>query len=138
MSTLKGPIAGRLMIAALGLGAIAMIDSRIQTVDAGQNSSQPIRCELKVREHDNGVALEGIVFAKTAVEGSYQLQVSQVGGAGTSAINQSGGFSAAPGTPSSLAIVRLGSGDGGTYVAKLKVTSNGSTIECTERVRGAL
>jgi hypothetical protein len=74
---------------------------------------------------------------RSAVMGSYQLRVSKTGDGGSSDINQSGEFSAGPGGPSTLSTVTLG-GDGGSYVARLTVTWDGGTIECTERVRSAL
>jgi hypothetical protein len=135
MSLVKGPLAVWFLPAALGIGAAGAIDGSIERVGAGQHASQPLRCEIQVKEHSNSVAIEGVVFAKTAVEGSYQLRVSKSGGAGGSDINQSGDFSAGPGEPSTLGTVSLG-GDGGSYVAKLTVTWDGGSIECTERVRG--
>lgn len=137
MSTVGGPLAVWLVPVALGVGGIGAINSSIERVDAGANGSQPVRCEIQVKERGHSVALEGVVFATTAIEGSYQLRVSKSGGAGSSDINQSGGFSAAPGERSTLGLVALG-GDGGSYLAKLKVTWNGGSIECTERVRGVL
>src|SRR5919198_2389822 len=118
MLILKGPAAVWLVPAALGVGVIGAIDGSIERVGIGPKASQPIRCEIQVKEHGNSVALEGAVFAKTAIEGSYQLRVSKSGSSGSSDINQSGDFSAGPGEPSSLGTVTLG-GDGGSYVAKL-------------------
>jgi hypothetical protein len=133
MSEVTGPLAGWFVPAALGVGVISVIASGIERVDA----SQSIRCEIQVKEHGNAVALEGVVFAKNAVEGSYQLRVSKTGGGGSSDINQSGDFSAGPGEPSTLGTVTLG-GDGGSYIARLTVTWDGGAIECTERVGGTL
>ncbi|HZA01655.1 MAG TPA: curli-like amyloid fiber formation chaperone CsgH [Hyphomicrobiaceae bacterium] len=137
MLMIKGPLAVWLVPAALGVGVIGAIDGSIERVGGGPSASQPIRCEIQVKEHGNNVALQGVVFAKTAVEGSYQLRVSKSGGAGSSDINQSGEFSAGPGEPGTLGTVTLG-GDGGSYVAKLTVTWHGGSTECTERVRGTL
>jgi hypothetical protein len=137
MSLVKAPPAVWLVPVALGVGIIGVIDSSVERVDAGQNAPQPIRCEIQVEEHGRSVALAGVVFAEAAIEGSYRLRVSKSGGGGSSDIDQSGDFSAAPGEPSTLGTVTLG-GDGGSYVAKLTVTWSGGTIECTERVRGSL
>jgi hypothetical protein len=123
--------------AALGIGAAGATHGSIERVGAGQTGSQPVRCEIQVRERGNSVALEGVVFASTTIEGSYQLRVSKSGGGGSSDINQSGGFSAGPDGPSTLGTVTLG-GDGGAYVAKLTVTWHGGSTECTERVGGTL
>jgi hypothetical protein len=137
MSLVKGPLAVWLLPAALGIGAAGAIHGSIERVGDGRTASQPLRCEIQVQEHGNSVALEGVVFAKSAVMGSYQLRVSKTGGGGSSDINQSGEFSAGPGGPSTLSTVTLG-GDGGSYVARLTVTWDGGTIECTERVRSTL
>jgi hypothetical protein len=136
MLMLKGPLAAWLVPAALGVGVVGAIDGSIERVGAGPGASQPIRCEIHVKEHGHSVALQGVAFAKTAVEGSYQLRVTKSGGAGSSDINQSGDFTAAPGEPSTLGTVTLGT-DGGAYVAKLTVTWQGGSTECTERVRGS-
>ena len=137
MSLVKGPLAVWLLPAALGIGAAGAIHGSIERVGAGPTASQPLRCEIQIQEHGTSVALEGVVFAKTAVEGSYQLRVTKSGTAGSSDINQSGDFSAGPGEPGRLGTVTLG-GDGGSYVARLTVTWDGGSIECTERVRGTL
>ena len=137
MSLVKGPLAVWLLPAALGIGAAGTIHGSIERVGAGPTASQPLRCEIQVQERGNSVALQGLVFAKTAIEGSYQLRVSKSGGGGSSDINQSGDFSAGPGEPSTLGTVSLG-GDGGSYVARLTVTWDGGSIECTERVGGTL
>lgn len=123
----------RLVPAVLGLAAIA---AGAGAAGAGSYGSQPLRCEIQVDERGNSVALEGLVFAKSAIEGSYHLTVSKSGGSGSSEINQSGGFSAGPGGPASLASVTLGGG--GSYIARLRVTWDGHSVECTERVRGSL
>jgi hypothetical protein len=128
----KGRLAALLVPLALGLCVFSISDST-GSKDAGP---QPLRCELRVTESGDRVVLEGVVVAKTAIEGSYRLRVSQAGGAGSSDIDQGGDFSASPGAPSTLGSVTLAGG--GSYYAKLKVTWTGGAIECSERVRGAL
>lgn len=132
MAIIKRSSAILLLPTVLGLGAVAF-----STADAGQGGSQPVRCEIQIKERGNSLTLEGVVVAKAAIQGSYQLHVSKSAGAGNSDITQSGDFTAAADAPTSLGVVTLG-GDGGSYVAKLKVTSQGRSYECTERVRGVL
>jgi hypothetical protein len=143
MSEGQGLLAALLVPLALGLGAIGLSD-RMGSVEAGsatiarligQGMAKPLRCELRVTESGHGVVLEGIVVAKTAIEGAYRLRVSQAGGAGSSDIHQSGDFSAGPGAPSTLATITLGRG---SYSAQLRVTWTGGSIECSEHVGGAL
>lgn len=134
MATNKGMVAVGLVPLALGLGVIG---SGIEMVKAGPSGSQPIRCEIQVKERGAGVTLEGVVFAKTPIHGSYKFRVSKSGSSGSSDIDQSGDFSAGPGAASTLGTVTLG-GNSGAYVARLKVNAEGRTIECAERVGGAL
>lgn len=132
MAIIKRSSAILLLPTVLGLGAVAF-----STADAGQGGSQPVRCEIQIKERGNSLTLEGVVVAKAAIQGSYQLHVSKSAGAGNSDITQSGDFTAAADAQTSLGVVTLGS-DGGSYDAKLKVTSQGRSYECSRRVRGVL
>lgn len=132
MSNTKHGLAVRLVPLALGLGVIGMAGSAIHDkADAGQNSAGA-RCEIVVSKRGGGVELTGIVYAKTPVHGSYVLTVSKSGSGGGSDISQSGDFSAAPGKPGYLGNVMIG-GDGGAYVAKLRIKSSDGSAECVER-----
>ena len=115
----------------LGLGALS-----VASVAADQNDSGSIRCEIHEKTTRAGVALEGVVTSKTAVEGSYRLKVTASGAAGSSDINQSGEFTAGAKTASSLGSVMLGGN--GSYDARLDVTIDGRTIRCSKRVGGTL
>lgn len=132
MAIIKRSSAILLLPTVLGLGAVAF-----STADAGQGGSQPVRCEIQIKERGNSLTLEGVVVAKAAIQGSYQLHVSKSAGAGNSDITQSGDFTAAADAQTSLGVVTLG-GDGGSYDAKLKVTSQGRSYDCSRRVRGVL
>ena len=115
----------------LGLGALS-----VASVADDKNDSGSIRCEIQEKTTRAGVALEGVVTAKTAVEGSYRFQISSSGGSGSSDINQSGEFTAGPQAASTLGSVML-AGDG-AYEALLDVTIDGRTIRCSKRVAGTL
>jgi len=69
MSLVKGPLAVWLVPAALVVGAVGAIDGSLERVGSGPNASQPLRCEIQVKEHGGSVALEGLVFAQTAIGG---------------------------------------------------------------------
>jgi hypothetical protein len=131
MSHFKRSSALLVLPAVLGLGAVGA-----SKVDAGAGGSQPVRCEIRVTKHGGSVTLEGVVVGRTSIQGSYTLRVSKSGGGGSSDIDQSGNFSAVSGASTTIGVVSLGGG--GSYVAKLKVTADGRTTECTERVAGAL
>jgi len=123
----------------LGLAAgLVAIGSTVEMASAGQNGSQGVRCEIRVNGRGSGVSLQGVVHADAAVQGTYQFRVSKSAGAGSSDINQSGGFSVSARSSDELGAVTLGGDSGSSYVAKLKVTWAGGSVECTERVRGTL
>lgn len=98
----------------------------VTSASAGNNGA--VRCEIDVRDSGGGVTLQGRVYAKTGVEGSYRMRVSSTSG---SNINQSGGFSASPGSPGDLGLVSLGGS--GSYTARLEVSWDGGATTCTER-----
>lgn len=119
---------------ALTMG-VGMIDASNTGAEAG---SKALDCEIRVSDAGGMVTLEGMVYAKRAVSGSYKLEVFQGGDSGTSVINQGGSFSAGPGGASSLGVVTLGSDGRTSYVAKLKVNWNGGSAKCIERAGGSL
>lgn len=90
-----------------------------------------VRCEIHATSRSGGVVLEGVVYAKSNVEGSYTFSVSKSGGGGSSDINQSGDFSASPGSPGALGTVNLGGG--GSYRARLEVRTDDGSASCSER-----
>lgn len=121
---------------ALSLGTLAGVAA---AVGAGhvEASTSGMTCQIDIKEHSGTTVLEGVVVSKTAIAGSYNLVVAKSGGGGSSDINQSGNFEAAPGRETSLGTVMLG-GDAGRYKAKLIVKAGGSTVECRESATGAL
>ena len=110
----------------LGLWALS-----VASVAADQHDGS-ISCEIHEKATRTGVALEGVVTAKTAVEGSYRFKISSSGGSNSSDIDQSGEFTAGPKVASSLGSVMLGGS--GAYEARLDVTIDGRTIRCSKRV----
>jgi len=124
-----------LACAALGMGVIAMTAADNSGAEAGWFTRDQIRCEIKVTPGPYGVQLEGLVFAKDALNGEYELSVTQDGVSGHSLINQSGGFRVSPRNPARLGQVTLG-GNGASYTAKLKVYAGGETFTCAERFGG--
>lgn len=119
---------------AVGLGIIGSAIAAAGSTEADQDA---VRCAIEIKQRAGDVSLEGVVFSKTAIDGSYQLVVTKSGGGGSSNINQGGEFRTQPGRNTSLGIVML-SGDSGSYTAKLKVDWKGNSTECREKVRGNL
>ncbi len=124
MSNFKGYIAIPL---ALALG-VMLVERNSERAEAGW-FSDTVSCEIRVNRHHGGVTLEGVALAKENVSGSYHMAIS----GGSSNVDQSGDFSASPGSPGSLGEVTLG-GDGGSYYATLRVNWNGGSSSCTKRV----
>ena len=89
-------------------------------------------CDIRVVPYDGSLVLEGRVTAPVPASGSYELQISQGGSAGSSNIRQSGDFDVAPGTDGSLGIVSL-SNQGG-YAATLIVHWHDGAPDCTRHV----
>jgi hypothetical protein len=114
--------------------AASLASTAAATTSAG---AEPLTCEIHVREGADDVALEAIVSATGATEGTYELHVSGAGGEGSSDVTQSGAFSVAPGERSAVGSVTLAS-NGTSYVADLSVTAGGQVHRCTRRIVGSL
>lgn len=117
----------------LSLGAVAI------AAGAGEagSKSEPVSCEIRAETSGGMTTLEGVLRADKAVSGSYRFRVKSSGTSGNSDIDQGGEFTAAPGSRETLGSVMLGS-RGARYDASLAVTVNGKTIECSDRVGGAI
>ena len=114
---------------ALAIGATGMA----LAAGAGDPPPEALSCEVQVTHQGGMIALEGVVHAPQAVQGSYRLRVSSTGRSGNADISQGGDFTAEAGGTVSLGRVTL-AGDGTTHEASLQVTANGVTVECRERV----
>lgn len=141
MLNIVTPLAASLLPLSLVFGAAATIGSNgaQDGIGAPEEIERPApklpRCEIRVDYERGSVVLEGIVFARGPVSGSYQMRVSQTGGAGSSEITQSGEFAVSSGSTGSLGVVSLSNRAGG-YVARLRVQWKGGTVDCTGRARG--
>jgi hypothetical protein len=93
-----------------------------------------LTCEITVHRSDGMVELQALVSAAHQTSGSYRLRVVKSGGGGSADIDQSGGFMANANGPSVVSTVAVGSG--GRYTARLSVTADGRTVECSRRVGG--
>ncbi|WP_265519098.1 curli-like amyloid fiber formation chaperone CsgH [Nitratireductor luteus] len=95
-----------------------------------------LACEFRTGAANGMTTIEGVVHATDAVEGSYRLFVDGGGATGSARINQAGAFYATPNAPVTLGHVMLDSG--GTYDARLEVSSAGSTVICEELIGGPI
>ena len=94
----------------------------------------PLSCDIQVSRSGSMVGLEAVVSAPNATSGSYRLRVVSSGG-NSSNIDQSGDFSVKGG---SAIVSKVTLGGSGTYTARLSVTADGRTTECSQRVSGSL
>jgi hypothetical protein len=121
------------MIVGLALGMLVL-----PAEDAAPGGGPgPLQCKVVVEHRANSVILSGIVTARINIKGSYELRASRSSRAGASNVSQSGGFSVGPAAPVSLGAIMLG-GSGGVYVARLKLTWNGGSLECAQRSGGII
>ncbi len=128
------PGARTVLTLALAAGLLAGTLPSTSRVEASNNS---LTCWIDVTERSGSTMLEGVVVAKSAIDGSYDLVVTKSGNGGSSDINQSGSFSAAPGRETPLGAVTL-SDTAGSYKARLVVSIDGSSKECRKTAGGAL
>lgn len=125
----------RLGIVVPALAALGVVAAAAGSGENAQAAGSLI-CKIEVTQAAGGVELEALVSALRDTSGSYRLSVAKSGGGGSANINQSGGFDVKGGAPRVVSTVGLG-GDG-RYTARLSVTAEGRTVECTRRVGGAL
>jgi hypothetical protein len=130
MSKYSKPLA---LLASSGVMGLGFIMAAPDHASAGGGG---LRCEIYQSHGGGGVTLQGVVFANGAVDGSYQFNITKSGGGGSSNINQGGEFSVGAGGKATLGQVSLG-GDGG-YTASLRVTADGHSVSCKERIGGSL
>jgi hypothetical protein len=130
-----------LLTALLGLGAggVAFGDSQDNSITGSTSHIEegPVYCEIQTTNRNGMIALEGLVHADAAIQGSYSFKVRNAGHSGNSNIRQGGNFSARAGDVVTLSRVTLG-GRGAVYDASLEITANGRTYECAERVGGSI
>jgi hypothetical protein len=84
---------------------------------------------------ENGMlTLQSVVHSQIRVNGSYTLKIASVGGPNRSNMSQGGNFVTDENDAIVLGRLMLG-GNGSTYDVNLKVTANGRTMECAERIK---
>jgi hypothetical protein len=104
--------------------------------DSATAGDANLRCTIETLSRGGAVELSALVSAPRDLNGSYRLRISKDGGGGSADIDQSGEFSVVAGERAVVSSVSLG-GDG-TYTAKLSVTANGRTVDCSKRTGGSI
>ena len=131
MSTFYVTRHGVVMAALATLGAVGALLQPAAPVHAAR---APISCDIRVSHAGGLIDLKAVVSAEAATSGSYRLRVVS-SGSNSSHIDQSGEFSVVNG---STIVSEVSLGGRGTYTARLTVTADGRTTECSQKVGGSL
>jgi hypothetical protein len=116
------------------LATVGAISALLQPTLPARASSGALSCDIQVSRSGSMVGLKAVVSAQNATSGSYRLRVASSGG-NSSNIEQSGDFSVDSG---SAVVSSVSLGGSGTYTARLSVTADGRTTECSQKVSGRL
>lgn len=116
--------------------AVALVIAWLAAVSCPAAASERLDCKIGVNRTGAGLEVLAFVSAPRLIQGQYRLQVTMHSGHGRSTMNHGGTFTAGPGTPQ--VVGRFSLAGGGTYTAVLQVTADGRTIDCTERIGGAI
>ena len=122
---------GVVMAALATVGAIGIF---FQPSVPAKAAKGPFTCDIQVSRSGGSVGLKAVVHAAEATWGSYRLRVVASGG-NSSNIDQSGDFSISEG---SAVVSSVSLGGSGTYTARLSITADGRTTECSQKVSGSL
>ena len=131
MSTFYVTRHGVVMAALATLGAVGAVLQPAAPVNAAR---APMACDIRVSHAGGLVALKPGVSVEAATSGRDRLRVVSSGG-NSSNIDQSGEFSVANG---STVVSSVSLGGSGNYTARLTVTADGRTTECSQKVGGSL
>lgn len=121
----------RVLTAIVSAGLAASALGSASNAEAG-----PLRCDIQISEHGNAISLEAIVASSASAEGTYRLQVSGTGGGGSTDVSQGGEFALTPGSRSAVGNVTVAGSS--RYVARLTVSSNAGSTQCTKRFSGTM
>ncbi len=123
---MKLSLGARALFAFIGLAAAAM----------PATASDRLACKIEIVRNPAGLELLALVSAPQPISGQYRLQVTMMAQHGNSTMNHGGTFTAGPGAPQ--VVGRFSLAGGGQYMAQLQVTADGHTIDCNERIGGAM
>jgi hypothetical protein len=116
------------------LATVGTIGGLFQPAVPAKAAQGALSCDIQVSRSGGLVGFKAVVSAQDATSGSYRLRVVSLGG-NNSNIDQSGDFSVRGG---SATVSTVSLGGSGTYTARLSVTVDGRTTECSQRVSGLL
>ncbi|MCB1488335.1 MAG: hypothetical protein KDJ88_12880 [Bauldia sp.] len=120
------------------LGAATPAASVDREPGASRGAHAPVRCVINSGASGGMLTLQGLVSADVDAAGSYRFTVRNTGGGGGAKVSQGGDFALVAGETATLGQVMLGSNGTTIYDARLTITVDGETLECSERVGGAI
>ena len=116
------------------LATICAVGAVLQPAAPVNAARAPMSCDIRVSQARGLVDLKAVVSAEAATSGSYRLRVVS-SGSNSSHIDQSGEFSVGNG---STVVSSVSLGGSGAFTARLSVTADGRTTECSQKVGGSL
>ena len=116
------------------LATVGVIGALVHPATPATAARDPLSCDIQVSRSGGLVGLQAVVSAQRATSGSYRLRVVSSGG-NSSNIDQSGDFYVSGGSAVVSSVSLAGSA---TYTARLSITADGRTTECSQRVSGSL
>lgn len=116
------------------LAAIGAMGLSLKPADPAIAAERPVACDIEVSRSSGLVGLKAIVNSHDTISGNYRLRVTS-SGANSSTIDQSGDFTVSHGT---AVVSSVNLGGVGAYTARLSITANGRTTECSRKVGGSL
>ncbi|MCD7059452.1 curli-like amyloid fiber formation chaperone CsgH [Pelagibacterium xiamenense] len=119
--------AGAALTALVALGGAGYASS------SASNASGSARCDIAATQSGSMIALEGLLHAEKALQGSYRFTVQSVGGGNSSTTSQGGGFVVEAQDTAVLGRVNVG-GSSATYDVRLVIEIDGEVFECQSRV----
>jgi hypothetical protein len=96
-------------------------------------SSRPV-CDIRAMPTSHGVAISAVLTADAAVSGDYNLVITKSGASGSSDVQQSGAFNAAPGERVTLGETEIGLDRGDRFHAVLTLTDADGRV-CRDELR---
>lgn len=116
--------------------AVAFVIAWLAAVSCPVAASERLGCKIGVNRTGAGLQVLAFVSAPRPIQGSYRMQVTTIAPYGSSTMNHGGTFTAGPGAPQ--VVGRFSLAGSGRYTAMLQVTADGRTIDCNERIDGAM
>ena len=116
------------------LATVGVLGALSQPTLPAKAANGALSCDIQVSRSGSMVGLKAVVSAQNATSGSYRLRVAS-SGSNSSNIEQSGDFSVDSG---SAVVSAVSLGGSGTYTARLSVTADGRTTECSQKISGRL